>query len=195
MNFKLKEGNAQKKFETILRHTLGSFGLNNTFLSIGGKINNWNYYCYGNNKFGNEWRENSKFNLKNAYFKATNKFSEMGSFSIEFTKMNYLAQQPGGLTDKQFDINPDTSLRTRNWFKVDWNLAAIDFNYELSSSTKVNSRTFGLLASRESLGYLDQINRVDPMQERNLISGKFKNIETKPDLFIYTKKEIFLGHF
>ena len=43
--------------------------------------------------------KNSKFNLKNAYFKATNKFSEVGSFSIEFTKMNYLAQQPGGLTD------------------------------------------------------------------------------------------------
>ena len=191
MNFKLKEGNAQKKFETILRHTLGSFGLNNTFLSIGGKINNWNYYCYGNNKFGNEWRENSKFNLKNAYFKATNKFSEMGSFSIEFTKMNYLAQQPGGLTDKQFDINPDTSLRTRNWFKVDWNLAAIDFNYELSSSTKVNSRTFGLLASRESLGYLDQINRVDPMQERNLISGKFKNIGNETRfIHLYEKRNL-----
>ena len=191
MNFKLKEGNAQKKFETILRHTLGSFGLNNTFLSIGGKIKNWNYYCYGNNKFGNEWRENSKFNLKNAYFKATNKFSEMGSFSIEFTKMNYLAQQPGGLTDKQFDINPDTSLRTRNWFKVDWNLAAIDFNYELSSSTKVNSRTFGLLASRESLGYLDQINRVDPMQERNLISGKFKNIGNETRfIHLYEKRNL-----
>ena len=180
-----------KKLETILRHTLGSFGLNNTFLSIGGKINNWNYYCYGNNKFGNEWRENSKFNLKNAYFKATNKFSEMGSFSIEFTKMNYLAQQPGGLTDKQFDINPDTSLRTRNWFKVDWNLAAIDFNYELSSSTKVNSRTFGLLASRESLGYLDQINRVDPMQERNLISGKFKNIGNETRfIHLYEKRNL-----
>ena len=180
INFKLKDGNTQKKLETILRHTTGSFGLNNTFISIGGNINKWNYYCYGNYKFGNEWRENSEFDLKNAYFKATNKFSEMGSFSIEFTKMNYLAQQPGGLTDHQFDINPDTSFRTRNWFKVDWNLAAIDFNYELSSSTKINSRTFGLLASRESLGYLDQINRADPMQERNLISGNFKNIR-----FIY----------
>ena len=191
INFKLKDGNAQKKLETILRHTTGSFGLNNTFLSIGGNINKWNYYCYGNYKFGNEWRENSEFDLKNAYFKATNKFNEMGSFSIEFTKMNYLAQQPGGLTDQQFDINPDTSLRTRNWFKVDWNLAAIDFNYELSSSTKINSRTFGLIASRESLGYLDQINRADPMQERNLISGNFKNIGNETRfIHLYEKRNL-----
>ncbi len=191
INFKLKDGNTQKKLETILRYTTGSFGLNNTFISVGGNINNWNYYCYGNHKFGNEWRENSEFDLKNAYFKATNKFSEMGSFSVEFTKMNYLAKQPGGLTDQQFDINPDTSFRTRNWFKVDWNLAAIDFNYELSSSTKLNSRTFGLLASRESLGYLDQINRADPMQERNLISGNFKNIGNETRfIHLYEKRNL-----
>jgi len=85
----------------------------------------------------------------------------------------------------------DTSFRTRNWFKVDWNLAAIDFNYELSSSTKINSRTFGLLASRESLGYLDQINRADPMQERNLISGNFKNIGNETRfIHLYEKRNL-----
>ena len=67
INFKLKDGNTQKKLETTLRHTTGSFGLNNTFISVGGNINKWNYYCYGNYKFGNEWRENSEFDLKNTY--------------------------------------------------------------------------------------------------------------------------------
>ena len=42
----------------------------------------------------------------------------MASFSIEFTKMNYLAQQPGGLTDQQFDINPDTSLELEIGLKL-----------------------------------------------------------------------------
>ena len=115
----------------------------------------------------------------------------MGSVNLEFTKMNYLAQQPGGLTDQQFNLNPDTSLRTRNWFKVDWNLAAFNLNYELSSSTKLNSRTFGLIASRESLGYLDQINRADPMLERNLISGQFKNIGNETRLIhLYEKRNL-----
>ena len=191
INFKLKDGNPDKKIETIFRHSVGSFQLNNTFLSIGGTNKNWTYYGYGNYKFGNEWRENSHFNLKNGYIKITNQFNEIGNISLEFTKMNYLAKQPGGLTDFQFEINADTSLRSRNWFKVDWNLAALNFNYEFSSSTKINSRTFGLIASRESLGYLDQINRADPMQERNLISGQFKNIGNETRLIhLYEKRNL-----
>ena len=191
INFKLKDGNPDKKIETTLRHSVGSFQLNNTFLSVGGKNKNWTYYGYGNYKFGNDWRENSNFNLKNGYIKLTNHFNEMGNISLELTKMNYLAKQPGGLTDKQFEINADTSLRTRNWFKVDWNLAAINFNYEFNSSTKINSRSFGLIASRESLGYLDQINRIDPMLERNLISGQFKNIGNETRLIhLYERRNL-----
>jgi Fe(3+) dicitrate transport protein len=30
--------------------------------------------------------------------------------------MNYDMQQPGGLTDAQFDENPRQSVRSRNWF-------------------------------------------------------------------------------
>ena len=191
INFKLKDGNPDKKIETTLRHSVGSYQLNNTFLSVGGKNKNWTYYGYGNYKFGNDWRENSNFNLKNGYIKLTNHFNEMGNISLELTKMNYLAKQPGGLTDKQFEINADTSLRTRNWFKVDWNLAAINFNYEFNSSTKINSRSFGLIASRESLGYLDQINRIDPMLERNLISGQFKNIGNETRLIhLYERRNL-----
>ena len=191
INFNLKDGNPDKKIETTLRHSVGSYQLNNTFLSVGGKNKNWTYYGYGNYKFGNDWRENSNFNLKNGYIKLTNHFNEMGNISLELTKMNYLAKQPGGLTDKQFEINADTSLRTRNWFKVDWNLAAINFNYEFNSSTKINSRSFGLIASRESLGYLDQINRIDPMLERNLISGQFKNIGNETRLIhLYERRNL-----
>ena len=191
INFKLKDGNPDKKIETTLRHSIGSYQLNNTFLSVGGKNKNWTYYGYGNYKFGNDWRENSNFNLKNGYIKLTNHFNEMGNISLELTKMNYLAKQPGGLTDLLFEINTDTSLRTRNWFKIDWNLAAINFNYEFSSSTKINSRSFGLIASRESLGYLDQINRIDPMLERNLISGQFKNIGNETRLIhLYERRNL-----
>ncbi|MAW83898.1 MAG: iron(III) dicitrate transport protein FecA [Crocinitomicaceae bacterium] len=191
INFKLKDGNPNKKIETTLRHSVGSFQLKNTFLSVGGKNKNWTYYGYGNYKLGNDWRENSNFNLKNGYIKLTNQFNDNGNISLEFTKMNYLAKQPGGLTDLLFEINSDTSLRTRNWFKVDWNLAAINLNYEFSSSTKINSRTFGLIASRKSLGYLDQINRADPMLERNLISGQFKNIGNETRLIhLYERRNL-----
>ena len=35
---------------------------------------------------------------------------------LEYTHMDYLAKQPGGLDDISFELNPDTSFRSRNWF-------------------------------------------------------------------------------
>ena len=176
INFKLKEGNPDKKIESIIRHTVGSYKLNNSFVSLGGTNKKVKYYGFINLKSGDDWRANSNFDLKNGYLHFTYSPNEKTNLNFDFTKMDYLAQQPGGLTDQQFDNNPDTSFRERNWFKVDWNLAAFQLDYEFNSRTRLNSRTFGLIASRESLGYLDQINRIDPLLDRNLISGNFKNI-------------------
>ena len=96
--------------------------------------------------------------------------------------MYYLAHQPGGLTDNAFLSDPDSSVRSRNWFQIDWNLAAVHFDYEINSNTKLNSRTFGLIATRNSLGYLDNISRIDPYDigdtaaARDLIFSDFQNI-------------------
>ena len=61
INYQLKKGVKDKKAEIIARHTVGSFGLNNSYLSISGTINSWNYITYGNYKFGDDWRPNSSF--------------------------------------------------------------------------------------------------------------------------------------
>ncbi|MDG2343142.1 MAG: TonB-dependent receptor [Flavobacteriales bacterium] len=191
INFKLKEANPKKRLETIVRQTVGSFGLSNTFISLGGKNKSWTYYSYGNYKVGDDWRPNSSFDVRQGYLNIKKRFNEKSVLGIEFTKMYYLAQQPGGLTDNQFESYPDTSFRSRNWFSVDWNLAALNFDHEFNSNTKLNSRTFGLIASRKSVGYLDQINRIDPMQERNLISGDFQNIGNETRLVhLYEKNKL-----
>jgi len=182
INYKLKKGVKDKKAEIIARHTIGSFGLNNSYLSISGTINSWSYIAYGNYKFGDDWRPNSSFKSVQGHVSLSKKITRKTSLEIEFTKMYYLAQQPGGLTDNLFNSNPDTSLRERNWFRVNWNMAALNIQHTFSSNASLSSKTFGLIASRESLGYLDQINRIDPIYTdptkagRNLISGIFQNI-------------------
>ena len=180
INYKLKKGVKDKKAEIIARHTIGSFGLNNSYLSVSGTINSWNYIAYGNYKFGDDWRPNSSFKSVQGHLSLSKKITRKTSLEIEFTKMYYLAQQPGGLTDNLFNSNPDTSLRERNWFRVNWNMAALNIQHAFSSNASLTSKTFGLIASRESLGYLDQINRIDPIYTdptkagRNLISGVFQ---------------------
>ena len=176
INFKLKEGNPTKNIELIARHTIGTFGLNNSFLSVGGTKSDWNYYGYLNYKSGEDFRPNSEFDVIHGHLNIKKRINEKTSLGIEITKMYYLAQQPGGLTDDNFFKQPDTSNRARNWFQVDWNLVNINFDYEINSNTKINSRLFALNAYRNSLGDLSEINRVDPDEKRNLISGDFRNI-------------------
>jgi len=175
LNFVIKKGSASKPFELVARHTIGSFGLNSSFISIGGTKNTWNYYGHYQYKFGNDWRPFSAFKVHNGGLQIEKYLSDQSRIRLELTKMYYIAQQPGGLTDNQFSNDPTTVNRERNWFEVDWNLGAINYDYEFNSRTRLNTRFFGLLATRKATGFLGQINRIDPLEERNLISGLFKN--------------------
>ena len=86
-----------------------------------------------------------------------------------------MAQQPGGLTDAEFEMNPQQSKRERNWFAVDWNMAAIEWDLQLTERLKINSRTFGLYAGRDALGNLDNINLLDFGENRDFLSDDFRN--------------------
>ena len=175
VNFQLKKGPANKPFELISRQTGGSFGFFNSFNSIGGTVGKLNYYTYFQYKRADSWRPNSHFNQQTAYihldYPITNKLKITG----EYTFMHYLAQQPGGLTDDDFEKDPSISVRSRNWFKVNWNLYNITLDYQISPSTKLNWRSYALRAGREALGILNYINRPDPGGPRDLLADKYRN--------------------
>ena len=90
--------------------------------------------------------------------------------------MSYTAQQAGGLTDRLFEEDPSQSIRERNWFKVDWNIAAAVFTYRLNSKWRFEMRNFGLIGSRDALGVLGYINRPDPEGLRDLMKDDYLNI-------------------
>jgi len=175
VNFQLKKGPANKPFELISRQTGGSFGFFNSFNSMGGTVGKLNYYTYFQYKRADSWRPNSHFNQQTAYihldYPITNKLKITG----EYTFMHYLAQQPSGLTDDDFEKDPSISVRSRNWFKVNWNLYNITLDYQISPSTKLNWRSYALRAGREALGILNYINRPDPGGPRDLLADKYRN--------------------
>ncbi|MDQ3534755.1 MAG: carboxypeptidase-like regulatory domain-containing protein, partial [Bacteroidota bacterium] len=175
VNFRMKKGPEDKQLELVSRQTLGSFGLLNTFNSIGGTIKKVNYYSFYQHKRGNGWRPNSAFENNIAYGAVTYGLGERFSITAEYTFMNYIAQQPGGLTDALFKQNPRQSIRERNWFKVNWNLASLSADYKISENLKLNSMFFGLYANRSALGVLSFINRADHMEERDLWTDDFRN--------------------
>lgn len=175
LNFVFKKGPKDKPFEFVTENTVGAFGFINSFNSIGGTKGKVNYYGFYQRKQGDGWRPNSKFDQNTAFANINFKLSPKLSLGLEYTYMDYLAQQAGGLQDFEFEQNPRQSKRARNWFKVNWNLAALNFDYRISDRTKLNSRSFLLLAERDALGELGPINRPDPLRERDLIVGQYRN--------------------
>ncbi|WP_316839847.1 TonB-dependent receptor [Pedobacter gandavensis] len=177
INFKLKKGPVDKPFEITSRQTVGSFGFVNTFNSIGGTVKKLNYYAYYQYKKGDSWRPNSHFDQHGAYVHLDYAFSDKFKLTTEFTHMDYLAQQPGGLTDDQFNRDPSISVRARNWFKVNWDLLNVTLDYKISEQTKLNWRSYHLSAGRDALGILTYINRPDPGvgSPRDLMVDKYNN--------------------
>ena len=184
VNFKMRKGSTKKRFNFETENTYGANNFFNTFNSFHGQVKKLNYYSYVQYKRGDGWRVNSNFEQVGAFVGLEYAFSNRLKIGFEYTNMHYLSQQAGGLTDAAFKIDPKSSNRERNWFRVNWNLAALQLEYQISENAKLYSRTFGLLANRTSLGVQETPDVDDPLSNRDLIDGSFKNIgnETR---FVY----------
>ncbi|MEM9895019.1 MAG: TonB-dependent receptor, partial [Bacteroidota bacterium] len=98
-----------------------------------------------------------------------------------YSFMDYVARQPGGLTDDDFDEGAfEMSRRDRNWFSVSWNLMANTIDYRFNDRTKLNMRNFALVSQRDALGDLLQIaGPINPQSDRTLIRDVFTNVGTE----------------
>jgi Fe(3+) dicitrate transport protein len=187
INFKLRSAPADKPIQVSASETVGSWNFLNTSTSIGGTIKKIQYYTFFQHKQGDGWRPNGHFNDNTAYGSLTYNATDKLALTFQYTYMDYLAQQSGGLTDKQFATDPRQSIRSRNWFRVNWNLGAFILDYKISDNLKFNSRFFGLIAGRDAVGNLDYINRTDLGGDRNLYRDKYKNYGNESRL-LYTYK-------
>lgn len=176
LNFVFKRGPEDDPFTFHSEQTVGSYGLLSSFNSVGGTVGDVNYYAFYQYRGGDGWRPNAGFDQHTAYAQMQYQPSRRLQIGVEFTHMQYLAQQPGGLVDFEFQQDPRRSKRGRNWFAVNWNLGAVTLDYRVSERARLNWRTFGLSATRESLGELGPINRPDPLRERDLIRGSYENV-------------------
>jgi Fe(3+) dicitrate transport protein len=177
VNFKLHEPHPTKELEWTSRQTLGSYNLFNSFNSASGTVGDVGYYTYFNYKTGEDFRPNAGFDSYNAYGHVSYSLSNTTKISGEFSYLYYLAQQPGGLTDRQFEQDPTFSNRTRNWFEIDWKLYALLLEHSFGERSDFSLNLFALDATRQSVGFRE--NRVsqedDLSAPRELIVGSFRN--------------------
>ena len=176
INFVTKKPSKKKGIRIKQRSTLGSNAMLSSFTSIDSKKNKFSFYTFFNFKRGKGFRPNTKFESSNIFFNGIYDFNENFDCSFEFTGLNYVAQQPGGLNDRMFNENPLQSNRARNWFSVNWLLYNLKLNHRINNYNTQTLNVFALDADRSALGYRsNRVDQLDPMIERDLIQGYFNN--------------------
>ncbi len=178
VNFDLKQAPDDQRFQWNGNISRGSWNFKSFFNSVGGTVadGKLSYFAYHKYAGGDGQRPKAGFHQHHAHGGIGWQPTRRLTIRAEYTHMNYLAQQPGGLTDAEFAEDPLQSNRERNWFAVNWNLANVSVDCKLSALTRLTSNTFGLLASRDALGVLTYINRADDGQQRDRIYGQYRNI-------------------
>lgn len=177
LNFQMKQPGGDKAFSLESRQTAGSWGFFGSYNAIRGTKGKLSYYGYAHYKRGDGWRPNSKFESFNGYADIHYQINDRHRIGFEYTHLQYLAQQPGGLDDNMFKEDPRQSNRARNWFSVLWNLADFEWEYKVSSKTKVQTRVYSLMANRDAVGFRsNRPAQPDNGDTRDLLKGAFNTV-------------------
>ncbi len=148
VNYVVKDAPQNKPIEFNTSLTMGSFGLFNSFNSVGGTYKKWSYYGFMQYRNMEGYRANSQQRQVSAFGKVQYAPSSRLHVGIEYSLLRNKVQMPGGLSDSMFKKDPKLSARARNWIKSPWNIVTGTLNYTLSENTSVNLKTSYLFSNR-----------------------------------------------
>ena len=171
---------------TKIRQTIGAYSLFNNFISTGLRRNKLSFYSFYHRRSSDGWRQNSAYHTQTGFISVGYDFNEKVKLKAEYTHSDMVSQQPGGLTDTQFHDNAQQSLRARNWMSIPWNMMNVQLDIKTSEKFQLEIKTFGLLATRGSVGFLDPITIADNVLSttndyavRRVDSDRYQNIGTE----------------
>ncbi len=98
----------------------------------------------------------------------TYKFTDKFLLTAELTHSQMHSQQAGGLTDAQIKTDARQSFRTRNWFDIKWTTPALIAIVNLNEKTVWNTKLFGTIGDRNSVGFLQPITVIDTINAATL---------------------------
>jgi Fe(3+) dicitrate transport protein len=148
VNYVLKDAPKNKSFEMTTSQTAGSYGLFNSFNSIGGNYKKWSYYGFLQYRHLQGERANSDQTQLSGYGKISYKANDNLKLGLEYTLLRNRIHMPGGLTDEQFEADPETSYRARNWLASPWNILTATLDYKLSKNTTLSVKSAYLWSAR-----------------------------------------------
>lgn len=148
VNYVIKDAPINKPFEFITAQTIGSYGLYNSFNSVGGNYKKWSYYAFLQYRAIDGYRPNSEQTQVSGYGKIQYTPNDKWNVGIEYSLLRNKIKMPGGLTDSQFNSNPQQSTRARNWLKSPWNIITAFANYNPTVNSTLSIKSTYLFSNR-----------------------------------------------
>ncbi len=167
VNYVTKDAPLNKHIEFTTSQTLGSFGMFNSFNSMGGNYKKISYYSFLQYRYIDGYRPNSRQWQLSGFGKIQYKPSAKINVGVEYSLLRNKIQMPGGLTDSLFEADPKASTRARNWLKTPWNVLSGYVNIIPSTNTTISLKTTYLFSNRSLVwrnedGGPEALDEVDP---------------------------------
>ncbi len=175
LNFVLKQGSISKPLEVEMKQSVGSYGLFNSYNSIGGTKNKLTYFGYYHHRSASGWRQNSDYRWNTGFASVSYKVNDWLNIGAEFTRMEFLLHLSAGLTDSMYQLDAKRSVRERNWFKVNWNIPSVKLEYKFSERSRISLVTYMLLASRKSIENTKPVNIIADTGYRDIRTDNYQN--------------------
>ncbi|MBK0383973.1 TonB-dependent receptor plug domain-containing protein [Pedobacter sp. SD-b] len=189
INYVLKKGNPNKRFEFTSKETAGSFGFVNAYNAVGGQIGKLNYFSFIEHKRNDGWRPNSSLKQLSGFGGLSYQASAKLKLGLEYSILRNRIQMPGGFTDEQFNADSRASYRSRNWITSPWNVITAKADYQISENTFL-SLTNALNLSRRSLVWRNEDGGPGAPDDIDPITGQYVNREVENEKFNNNTSEL-----
>lgn len=193
INYVLKDA-PDKPIEVTSSQTAGSFGMFNSYNSIGGTFKKIKYFGFVQYRHMNGWRANSDQTQVSGYGKIQYDVTKKFTTSVEYTLLRNMIHMPGGLTDSAFVADPRQSNRTRNWLTSPWNIISSTLQYKFNENTSMSLKSSYLFSQRNLIwrnedGWPNQYDTITP-------AGTYVSREVEREYFKSISNELrFLTHY
>ena len=193
VNYVIKDAPINKPFEFTTSQTMGSFGMFNTFNSVGGTYKRISYYAYLQYRNMDGYRPNSQQWQLSGFGKLGYKPTDKLNIGIEYSLLRNQIKMPGGLTDSLFSANPKASTRTRNWLKSPWNIITAYANFTASENTIISLKASYLFSNR-SLVWRNEDGGASALDEIDPATNAFVPREVGKENIHNTTTELRIAH-
>ena len=180
MNYKLKQGDTAKPIAIESEQTAGAYNFFNSYNAVGGTKGKLKYYSFYDYRHGDGWRDNAKYNYHAYYVNLDYRLNKKINIIIQFSRMDYVQQIAGGLTDAQFKENSKLSVRARNFFQPVINIPSLIFKYYLSANTHFEITANALFGQRNSVQFINPANIPDTI---NTATGSYNARQVDRDYY------------